>query len=124
MMKKVLTDSKMLPYYKRKIKCPRHYQVIPGKSPFLLEVNPFMKDCKLSDADCKKFGIRRYKVKRDRFGNKLQDFSNYYQPEISAAFAIEQIYDPIDPICKQCRGRCLEGQGSMNLGTIKRLKDE
>jgi hypothetical protein len=101
-------------FYQRRIKCPRHHVVKPGKQPFLITENELVKDTKMSDADIKRFGLRRWKYKRDKFGNKIPDFRNHYQPEISAAFALEAIYDPVNPICARCK-RCMEGFGSAYL---------
>lgn len=100
--------------YLRTIKCPRHHVVIPGRNPFLITENEFIKDTKMSDADIKRFGLRRWKYKRDRFGNKIPDYRNHFQPDISAAFALETIYDRNNPICLKCK-RCLEGFESAHI---------
>lgn len=96
---------------------------MPGKHAFKVKPNPFVKDAKLSEADCKFWGIKTWVYERDANGNKIPDYNNHYQPEISAAFAIEHVYDPIRPICQKCQ-RCLEGQGNINIYGIKRLRGE
>jgi hypothetical protein len=110
-------------YVLRTIKCPRNYILKPGKQPFSIEPNPHFKNSRLTESDCKRFGIKMWRYKKDRYGNKIQDFRNFYQPEITAAYAIEHIYDPLNPICKmQCKGRCLRGIGKVNINSINRLK--
>ncbi len=119
----ILQDTRWIPYYRKKIKCPLHHVVIPGRHAFKIVPNELAKSCTLTDAELKRFGIRKWKYARDRFGNKIPDYNNHYQPEISAAFAIEHIYDPLRPLCQKCR-KCLEGSGSINLAAISRLKGE
>lgn len=87
----------------KNIKCPVHHRVIPGRQPYLIEPNPLMKN--FSDSMCKDFGLKKWQYKRDKFGNKIPDYRNHYQPEISAAYAKEKIYRPNNPICTGCR-RC------------------
>jgi len=109
--------------YLRKIKCPRHHIVKPGHNPWVITENEFVKDTKMSDADIKRFGLRRWKYKRDRYGNKIPNFKNHYQPEISAAFALECIFDQNNPICAKCK-RCLEGfNGAYLIGGKKSLNE-
>lgn len=95
-------------FYARKLKCPRHHLVIPGKLAWQIEENPFTKDTQMSDTDCKRFGIRKWKYKRDANFNKIPDFRNHYQPEVSAAYVLEHVFDKENPICASCK-RCLEG---------------
>lgn len=104
--------------YVRKIRCPRHYLLRPGHDPFIREPEPLLKG--VSKSACITFGVKKERIKRDRYGNPMQNFRSFYQPEISAAFAIEHVYDPLNPICKQCK-RCLEGLGVVNTRGIKRL---
>ena len=106
-------------YIKKKVRCPKHYLLKPGCYPFVMIPDPALKN--ISDEDLKRFKLSRFKPKRDRFGQKIQDWNSYYQPEMSAAFIIEHAYDPLSPICKQCAGRCKEGAGIVNERAIKRL---
>lgn len=106
-------------FYARTIKCPRHHLVIPGKLAWQIEENPFTKDTKMSDADCKRFGIRKWKYKRDRYGNKIPDFRNHYQPDVSAAYVLSNVHDSANPICANCK-RCLEGFENAHLVGNKR----
>ena len=106
--------------YHNKIRCPRHYVLKPGHQPYVMEVDPLLKN--VSNDAAKTFKVNRMRPKRDRHGNKVVDYRNFFQPEIFAVDAIERIYDPLNPICKyQCKGRCLEGRGNVNLRAIKRL---
>lgn len=121
-------------YFKQMIKCPRNYVLKPGCQPFKVKPHPHLKNCSLvkgNEAREYDFAIGGQKIKlrnwvyiKDKFGNKIQDFNNYIQPEISAAEAIERIYDPLNPICsEQCKHRCLEGKEGFNWRQIKRLND-
>lgn len=116
------------PYFKRKIKCPRHYLVSPKVDVFLREPVPELKG--VSKSACITYGVQKTRVKCDRWGNKLLDWKKIYehektgevlQPAISASFAIEHIYDPKHPICNICRFRCTEGKQRVNERAIKRL---
>lgn len=104
-----------------KIKCPRHFLLKPGAIPFQVEPNPLMKD--VPEWAYRKWPkLRKYQVKRDRYGNPVRNNASFYQPEISRSFAIEHIYDPKNPICTmQCKGRCKEGMGIILETSIKRL---
>lgn len=108
--------------YSRTLRCPRHHIVKPGKNPFQIEENPFTKDTQMSDADCKRFGIRKWKYKRDRFGRKIPNYNNHYQPLVSAAFVLEHIFDDKNPICLKCK-KCLEGLGGVTLITKSPVRD-
>lgn len=104
----------------RKIKCPRHFVLKKGCDPFLREMDPALR--KVSDWVAKKYKIQRYRIRRDRYGMPMRNPKSFYHPEISSAFAIEHVYDPLNPDCKiKCRGRCLEGHGFVNVRKIKRL---
>lgn len=99
--------------FKRKIKCPRHFLLRPGADPYQRELIPNMRT--VPDWAFKKWPyLRKYRIKRDRSGTPVMNRASYYQPEISAAFAIKHIYDPKNPICTRgCKGRCLEGKGNI-----------
>lgn len=106
--------------YIRKIKCPRHFLLRPGADPFEREVIPAMAKVPKWAYD-KWPNLRREKIKRDRRGVPIYNRKSYYQPDISAAFAIEHIYDPKNPICVKCQKRCFEGKEKVNLLGIRRL---
>lgn len=117
-----------IPYFKRKIKCPRHYLISPTVDVFLREPVPELSG--VSDSAVKTFKVRKTRIKRDRFGNKMLDWKKIYeyektgkviQPFISASYAIEHIYDPKHPICHMCRFKCMEGKQRINERSIKRL---
>lgn len=84
----------------------------------------------VSEYAVKKYGVQKYRRKKDMFGRPILDWKKLYelerqgivkQPLLSASFVIEHIYDPQSPICKLCKGRCLEGKGKINERSIKRL---
>lgn len=87
----------------RKIKCPRHYILKPGGTAFVMERKPSLKNIKVED--CKKFGINPFRPKLVN-GQKVQNFKDYYQPEVSAAEMKLRLYNPLHPICDKCR-RCV-----------------
>lgn len=104
----------------RKIKCPRHFILKPGCPPFLMKPNPLLKH--VSERAIKEFKLRRFVVARDRHGMKIYDRRSYIQPEVSAKFALEHIWDPLNPICKlECKGLCKDGIGVFSEYSIKRL---
>lgn len=108
------------------IRCPKNYVLKEGHQPFKIVPNKLAKSMTQAQLDDlnKRFGtnIKRYTYAKDKYGNKIQDFNNYYQPLVSKAYLIEHVYDPLNPICaRQCRGRCLKGIGNPNISAIKRL---
>lgn len=106
---------------KRMIKCPRHYIKNLKEDPFVREIVPSLK--KVDNGVAREFGVKKYRIKRDRFGNPVINWKAFYQPEISAAFAIEHIWDPKNPICvNKCRGRCMRGMGKVVETGIRRLR--
>jgi len=109
-----------------KVKCPGHYQLKPGYTGFKMIPNPRTKHMTEYEVqamnDRYNMKLKMWIFARDKQGNKVQDFNHYYQPEVSKAWAVEHIYDPLNPICVKCRGRCFpEGVGSVNAMSIKRL---
>ena len=116
------------PYIKRKIQCPAHYLVDPKEDVYLREPVERLKN--VSDGVCKEYKIKKFSVKRDRFGNKMLDWKRIYalkktgkvlQPFVTASFAIEHIFDPMSPVCIMCAGRCKRGKGKILETSIKRL---
>lgn len=110
--------------YLRKIKCPRHFLLKPGCSPWKMGLNPLMKD--VPEWAFRKWPtLRRYIPVKDKHGNKVRDNTSFYQPEISATFAVKHIYDPLNPICKLgCKGRCLEGVPNVGATIGRRIPTE
>ncbi len=116
-------------YYKRKIKCPRHFMLKGGKDPrtgmpfrpFKMKPNPFLKNVP-KWVFGKWPSLQRFTIDYDKFGRKQRDHASFYQPFISAAFAIHQIYDMRNPVCKKCDGRCMEGLGKQLHNKNKRLQ--
>lgn len=93
-----------VPVYHRKIKCPRHYLLMPGKQPFVMERIPSLKNIK--EGDARRLGITLWRPKKDAFGNKIQDFKNYFQPEVSPSEMRMRLFTPTHPICASCK-RCV-----------------
>lgn len=101
----------------RRIKCPLHYALKPGRSGFVMERNPFFKN--LTEADARTIrtksgpsvlGIAKsfslWVRKKDAYGRPIPNWDDYYQPEISAAFAKDNIYKLGSPVCHKCK-RCV-----------------
>lgn len=119
------------PYYRRLIRCPGHWLVSPKVDVYLRKPVALLKNC----SDVVEFLGRKIKIKkttivRDKWGNKVIDWKKLYalrktgevlNPPISASEAIERIYDPKSPLCMLCDKRCMEGKGTINEFTIKRL---
>jgi len=92
----------------KNIKCPLHHALKPNMSPheaYMLEPNPLAKN--FSADMCKKFGLKNWKYKKDKYGNKIPNFRNHYQPEVSALYLKERVYTPGHPVCRKCR-RCFQ----------------
>ncbi len=90
----------------KNIKCPLHHTLKPGmnaEDAYLIEPNP---NAKNFTADmCKTFGLKKWKYKRDKFNNKIPNYRNHFQPEVSALYLKEMVYTPGHPVCRNCR-RC------------------
>lgn len=103
----------------RKIKCPKQYQLKRGCCPYIQVPNPLLKN--VSENAIVEHGLHRTIAKRDVYGNKVIDWNSFHQPVVTAAWAVEHCWDPLNPICKlQCKGRCLEGL-KVHEQSIKRL---
>lgn len=117
----ISTDSRAFPLVMSKVRCPNYFILKPGKSGFVEEVNRLAKN--FSEDTCKEFGLKRTKFKKDANGNKIPKWDDYYQPVVSAAYAIEHIWDPNNWVCThQCRGRCMEGKGTVLQNSVDRLR--
>jgi len=119
-------------YYKRMIKCPGHYLISPKVDIYLREPEPLLKNCSDQvEYKGKMVKIKKMRIVRDRWGNKMVDWKKLHgllktgeviNPPISAAEAIERIWDPTSYLCKLCSGKyCREGQGTIVESTIGRL---
>jgi hypothetical protein len=124
------------PYLKRMIRCPGHYLVPPTVDIYLREPVSWLKQCSDFVELCgRKIKIRKERIKMDAYGRKMVDWKKLHklrdagiiiQPKVSAAWCIENIYDPLSHLCQvQCRYSahqpCKEGQGRVLDRTIKRL---
>jgi len=116
--------------YHRKIRCPRHFLLKGGTDPrtkmpfyaFKMQRNPGLVN--LPEWAFKKWpSLLKYVPIKDRFGRKVRDDNSFFQPLMSAAFFVHQVYDPKNHICKVgCKGRCLEGLGIATHKNNKRLQ--
>ncbi len=119
------------PYYKRQIRCPGHWLIPPQVDAYLREPVPLLKDCKDSvEFKGRLIKIKKTRIARDRWGNKRLDWKKLYKlrdkgivlnPVVSAAWAIEHVYDPQGSLCLNCPKWCKEGMGRINELSIRRL---
>lgn len=120
-----------VPYYKRMIRCPGHWLVSPKVDVYLREPVPLLKNCSnFVELKGQRINIKKTRIVKDRWGNKKLDWKKLYElrkagqvlnPMISAAEAIEKVYDPLSMLCILCDKRCKEGQGTIVTRTIRRL---
>lgn len=117
--------------YKRMIQCPGHWMIPPTVDVYLRKPVEMLKRCSnfvfIRD---KKFTIKKTAIVRDKWGNKMLDWKKLYelkakgivfQPRVSAAWAIEHVYDEHGALCQNCPKYCKEGQGRVMVRTINRL---
>lgn len=127
----IIGEKRSGPYYKRMIRCPGHWLVDPKEEIYRRVPVDLLKDCSdYVEYQGKRMKIRKTKILKDKYGNKLVDWKKMYElrrkgkvlhPPISAAEAIERVYDPESYLCKMCDKRCKEGQGRVITTNIKRL---
>ncbi len=120
-----------VPYIKRMIRCPGHYLIPPTVDIYLREPVPWAKECSNEvEFRGQRIKIRKERIKIDRFGRKMVDWKKLHklrdagiviQPRVSAAWVIENIYDPLSWLCIHCPKYCKEGQGRVVTTTINRL---
>ena len=118
-------------YLKKMITCPGHWLVPPQVEVYLREPVPLLKDCSnFVELKGKRIRIKKTRIVHDRFGNKVIDWKKIYElrkkgivlhPKVSAAWAIEHVYNPDSFLCAVCDKRCKEGQSRVLERTIKRL---
>ena len=90
----------------KNIKCPLHHCLKPGLpmyESFEIEPNPLAKN--FTKDFCERFGLKKWKYKRDKLGHKIINFRNHFQPEVSALYLKERVYSTGHPVCRKCR-RC------------------
>lgn len=132
-MGEIITPNKPTgsPYYKRMIHCPGHWLVPPQIDVYLREPVSWLKNCS-NEVEIKgeRIKIRKTRIAKDKWGRKKLDWKKLYElrkqgivvsPKVSAAWAIENIYDPNSLLCLNCKQWCKEGQGRVITTTIKRL---
>jgi hypothetical protein len=125
-------NRKAAPYYKRMIRCPGHYLISPKVDIYLREPIEAFKNCSDQvEVKGQIIKIRKMRPVRDRWGNKKIDWKKLHQlrktgevihPEVSAAWAIENIWDPEGALCMMCNKPCREGQGTIVETSIRRLQ--
>ena len=118
-------------YLKRMITCPGHWLVPPQVDVYLREPVPLLKDCSdFVELKGKRINIKKTRIVHDKFGNKVVDWKKMYElrkkgivlhPQVSAAWAIEHVYDPESFLCAACDKRCREGLGKIVTSSINRL---
>lgn len=118
-------------YLKRMITCPGHWLVPPQVDVYLRRSVPLLKDCSdFVELKGRRIRIKKTSIVHDRFGNKVIDWKKIYElrrkgiilhPKVSAAWAIEHVYDPKSFLCIACDKRCKEGFGRIREISIKRL---
>lgn len=123
--------SAIAPYQKRMIQCPGHWLVPPTVDVYLREPVPILRNCSDSvEIKGKRIKIKKTRIVHDAFGRKVFDWKKLYElrkkgivlhPKVSAAWAIEHVYDPLGAGCIHCDKRCKEGQGRVLVSTIRRL---
>lgn len=92
----------------KNIKCPLHHTLKPGVPDYeAFEIEPIPEAKHWSNELCKRLGLKKWKFKRDKFGNKIPNFRNHFQPEVSALYLKERVYSTGHPVCRACR-RCLQ----------------
>ena len=126
-----LTQNPGVPMYKRMIQCPGHWLVPPTVDVYLRRPVSLLKKCSdFVEYRGKKMRIKKDVCVRDKWGRKMLDWKKLFklrkagivqQPCVSAAWAIEHVYDPEGLLCKECPKYCREGQGIPSLRGIKRL---
>lgn len=119
------------PYHLRKIRCPGHYLIPPTVDVYMREPVPELRDVsRVIEFKGKRMRMKKERIVRDKWGNKKIDWKRIYElrktgvvlnPVVSAAWAIEHVYDPISSLCIHCPKYCKEGQGRILITTIKRL---
>lgn len=116
------------PYYQKKIRCPGHFLIPPTVDVYKRE--PVERLKYVSKGVIQHYKLKTMKRAKDAFGRPIIDWKKLYelkrqgivlQPEISATYAIEHVYDPKGKLCQLCDKRCKEGLGRINEMGIKRL---
>lgn len=92
------------PIFIKKVKCPQHFLLRPGAEPFVMELNPAF--VRVDPVDAKRIGLKLLRRKKDINGQWIMNRASYYQPELSAAYIHEKVYNSNSLICQNCR-RCV-----------------
>lgn len=119
------------PYYQRKIKCPGHYMIPPTVDVWLRKPVELLKNCSdFVEVKGERRKIKKEAIVHDKWGRKMLDWKKIYklekagivhQPVVTAAWAVEHVYDPLSVLCNNCPKYCKEGQGRVLTSTIRRL---
>ena len=123
------------PYYKRMIRCPGHYLISPKADIYKTEPVPYANELSNQvEVRGRVIKLRKKRYVKDAFGRKVIDWKRVHElfrkndgsviwPQISAAEAIERVYDPEGALCRGCLSKpCREGQGMVVTTTIRRLR--
>ena len=120
-----------VPYYKRMIRCPGHWLVPPTVDVFLREPVAELRHCSdFVEYMGRKIKIQKERIVKDMWGRKIINWKRIRELRqkgviktqfVSAAWAIEHVYDPLSALCNTCPKFCKKGQGRILIHTIRRL---
>jgi hypothetical protein len=114
--------------FQRKIRCPGHYLIPPDIDIYKYEPIKAMRN--VSPGFVKEFNLRKMRRVKDALGRpvidwnkvkRFRDIGRIKQPWITAAFAIEHIWDPKSALCQWCKKPCRRGMGIIREMDIRRL---
>lgn len=118
-------------HLRRMITCPGHYLIPPHIDVFKKEPVSLLKNLSnWIEYKGVKINIKKLRIVKDKFGRRVIDWKKLYElrrkgivlnPQVSAAWAIENIYDPKSFLCIHCDKRCKEGLGNIVTSSINRL---
>lgn len=133
-MIQTIGENRASPYLQRKIQCPGHWLIPPTIDVYLRRPVELLKNVKdFIEFRGVKIKMKKTAIVKDRFGRKVLDWKKLYelkrkgivlQPFVTAAWAIENVYDPKSLLCAHCDKRCKDGQGNILINTIRRLIGE
>jgi len=114
--------------FQRTIRCPGNFMIPPTVDVFKRVPVERLKN--VSKGVIQEFKIKTMRRVKDNQNRPVVDWKKVYElyhqgivkwPEVTAAFAIENIWDPLNSVCIKCDKRCKRGQGIVNELGIKRL---
>lgn len=115
-------------HIQRKIRCPNNFMIPPTVDVFKRVPVERLKN--VSKGVIQEYNLKTMRRVKDAQNRPVVDWKKvldlYHKgivqwPEVTAAFAIEFIWDPLNHVCQACDKRCKRGQGTIRETTIKRL---